>query len=34
MKTFYIDIKTVEIVKNLTMFQRKMEDFEGKQPKN
>ena len=29
MKTFYIDIKTIEIVKNLTIFQRKMGGFQG-----
>ena len=30
LKTFYIDIKTIERVKKQTMFQRKMADFKGK----
>ena len=34
LKAFYIDIKTIELVKKQTMFQRKMEDFKGKHPKN
>ena len=34
LKTFYIDIKTIERVKKQTMFQRKMADFKGKQPEN
>ena len=30
LKTFYIDIKTIERIKKQTMFQRKMADFKGK----
>ena len=30
LKTFYIDIKTIERVKKQTMFQRKMADLKGK----
>ena len=30
MKTFYIDIKTIERVKKQSIFQRKMADFKGK----
>ena len=29
-KTFYIGIKTIELEKKQTMFQRKMENFMGK----
>ena len=34
LKTFYSDIKTIELVKKQTVFQRKMADFKGKQLKN
>ena len=30
LKAFYIDIKTIEVVKEQTMFPRRMEDFKGK----
>ena len=30
LNSFYIGIKTIEIVKKQTMFQRKMEDYKGK----
>ena len=30
LKTFYIDIKTIEHVRKQIMFQRKMNDIEGK----
>ena len=30
LKTFYIDIKTIERVKKQTLFQRKMADLKGK----
>ena len=30
LKTFYIDIKNIELVKKQTMFQRKMADSKGK----
>ena len=30
LKTFYIDIKTIERAKKWTMFQRKMKDFKSK----
>ena len=30
LKTFYIDIKTIERVKKQTMFQKKMADLKGK----
>ena len=33
-KIFYIDIKTIDHVKKLTMFQGKMADFKGKKRSN
>ena len=30
LKTFYIEVKTIERVKKKTIFQRKMTDFEDK----
>ena len=30
LETFYIDIETIELVKKQTMFQKKMEDVNGK----
>ena len=30
LETFYIDIKTIELVKKQTMFQKKIEDVNGK----
>ena len=30
LKTFYSDIKAIELVKKQTIFQRKMADFKGK----
>ena len=30
LKTFYIDLKTIELGKKQTMFQRKMVGFKGK----
>ena len=29
LKNFYIDIKTIKLAKNQTMFQRRIEDFKG-----
>ena len=34
LKNFYTAIKTIECVKKKTTFQRKMENFKGKLPKN